>query len=152
LRAPVDLAFSWLADLGEHDHNGPRFSAGRRSGTVSYREVLSITRESAIVKDVMRAETTYQRARFFPGDRIEYECSETPDHFRPWSVWRFEPSNDGVGCVIKVEFSPGMDPTLARSAYPRVKADAERHVSEMEAEVVARASRPAGPDVKVWRK
>ena len=150
-RAPVDLAFSWFADLTEGDHNGPSFTAKRRPGTVSYREILSVARETAIVKDVWGKETIYQLARFFPGDRIEYEWSEKPEKYRPWTTWRFEPGPDGEGCVITVEFSPGVSPGIARSSMDRVRIDAERHAKEMEDDV--RAHPPAArPDVVVRRK
>ena len=150
-KVPVDLAFAWFVDLGENDHNGPRFTEKRRPGTISTREILALDRDGAVVRDVWGKEITCQRVRFFPGDRIEYEWSEKPEHFRPWSVWRFEPGADGDGCVITIEFMDGVSPGIARSAADRVRGDATGHVKEMEDDLLDAARAPLA-DVKIRRK
>ena len=141
-KAPVDLAFAWLADLEEGDHGGPLFAARRRPGTVVSREILSMSPHEAVVKDVWGKQTIYTRARFFPGDRIEFEWAESPDQFRPWTVWRFDPGAGGLGCVIKIEFMEGVSPGIAKSSADGVKRDAEKHIREMEADVLAHLRSP----------
>jgi hypothetical protein len=141
-RAPVDLAFAWLSDLAEGDHSGPAFTERRRAGTVVSREILEMSPHEAVVKDVWGKQTIYTRARFFPGDRIEYEWGESPERFRPWTVWRFDPGAGGHGCVITVEFMEGVSAGIARSSADGVRRDAEKHIREMEDEVVAREAGP----------
>jgi len=141
-KAPVDLAYAWLTDLEEGDHSGLLFAAKRRRGTVVSREILSMSPHEAVVKDNWGKQTIYIRARFFPGDRIEYEWAESPDRFTAWTVWRFDPGPSGQGCVIKVEFMEGVSPGIAKSSADGVKRDAEKHIQEMEEDVLSHLRSP----------
>lgn len=141
-KAPVDLAFSWLSDITEQDHSGPAFPERRRPGTAVAREILSMTPHEAVVKDTWGKRTIYTRARFHPGDRIEYEWGDSPERFRPWTVWRFDPGEGGRGCVITVEFMEGVSPGIARSSADGVRRDAERHIRQMEDGVVSMGGGP----------
>jgi BMFP domain-containing protein YqiC len=57
-------------------------------------------------------------------------------------VWRFDPGPGGQGCVIKVEFMEDVSAGIAKSSADGVKRDAEKHIREMEEDVLSHLRNP----------